>query len=211
MRIPNSEIRTLEQLREDYETEKELANRLRNASKEQRRYLYTDVYDEFYKRVPRTPQLTWTKDPELRHKQILMEIQLLKRFLNPGCRFLEVGSGDCRLSFEVAKYVRKVYAVDVSREITRNETVPRNFELVICDGCSVPVPQNSIGIVYSNQLMEHLHPDDAFEQLQSIYKALMPGGIYICSTPNRIFGPNDISAYFDKVATGFHLKEYTVT
>ena len=27
--------------------------------------------------------------------------------------------------------------------------------------------------------------------------------------PNRINGPHDISKYFDKVATGFHMKEYT--
>ena len=28
-------------------------------------------------------------------------------------------------------------------------------------------------------------------------------------TPHRFTGPHDISKYFDKVATGFHLKEYT--
>jgi hypothetical protein len=35
--------------------------------------------------------------------------------------------------------------------------------------------------------------------------------VYICITPNRLNGPHDISRYFDPVATGFHLKEYTVT
>jgi SAM-dependent methyltransferase len=68
---------------------------------------------------------------------------------------------------------------------------------------------NSIDVAYSNQLMEHLHPDDAFEQLQNIYQALVPGGVYICITPNRWSGPHDISKYFDPVATGFHLKEYS--
>lgn len=32
----------------------------------------------------------------------------------------------------------------------------------------------------------------------------------MCITPNRIAGPHDISKYFDRIATGFHLKEYTV-
>jgi hypothetical protein len=32
----------------------------------------------------------------------------------------------------------------------------------------------------------------------------------VCITPNRIAGPHDISKYFDRIATGFHLKEYTV-
>jgi SAM-dependent methyltransferase len=58
--------------------------------------------------------------------------------------------------------------------------------------------------------MEHLHPEDAMEQLGNIYTALRPGGIYICVTPNRVSGPHDISMYFDDVATGFHMKEYTV-
>ena len=66
-------------------------------------------------------------------------------------------------------------------------------------------------IAYSDQLLEHLHPEDAFDQLQNIYKALCPGCIYICITPNRLNGPHDISKYFDNVATGFHLKEYTFT
>jgi hypothetical protein len=59
--------------------------------------------------------------------------------------------------------------------------------------------------------MEHLHPEDALEQLQNIYKSLAPSGIYICITPNRLSEPHDISKYFDEEATGFHLKEYTVT
>ncbi len=53
--------------------------------------------------------------------------------------------------------------------------------------------------------------DDALEQLQNIYQALVPEGAYICITPNRLTGPHDISKYFDTTATGFHLKEYTTT
>ncbi len=63
---------------------------------------------------------------------------------------------------------------------------------------------------YSNQLMEHLHPDDSLKQLQNVYRTLKPGGIYFCVTPNRLSGPHDISRTFDPVATGLHLKEYTV-
>ena len=33
--------------------------------------------------------------------------------------------------------------------------------------------------------------------------------MYICITPNRLSGPHDVSAAYDTVATGFHLKEYT--
>jgi SAM-dependent methyltransferase len=105
--------------------------------------------------------------------------------------------------------VEKVYAVDVSQEITKNTKPPENFELIISNGCNIPVEENSVSIAYSNQLMEHLHPEDAYEQLKDLYLCLKPGGSYICITPNRMAGPHDISKYFDPVATGFHLKEYT--
>lgn len=138
-------------------------------------------------------------------------MKLLRRFVNKNITFLEVGPGDCALSVEMTKYVQQVYAVDVSDEITKGLTCPPNFQLILSDGVSIPVPPCSVHLAYSNQLMEHLHPEDALEQLENIYKALVSGGIYLCITPNRLSGPHDISKYFDEVATGFHLKEYTTT
>jgi SAM-dependent methyltransferase len=58
--------------------------------------------------------------------------------------------------------------------------------------------------------MEHLHPDDALEQLQQIFTALAPGGRYLCATPNRLNGPHDVSRGFDATATCLHLREYTL-
>ena len=201
---------TIEQIKDHYEIEKELASRLRNSTREERQQLYTSVYDELFKRVPYHPQLTQKLSPEDSARFVALSMQFLRRFLNPNSIFLEVGPGDCSLSLEVAKHVRKVYAVDVSNEITKGLNFPQNFELVISDGVSIPVTENSINIVYSDQLMEHLHPDDAIDQLQNIYKVLIPGGLYICSTPNQLSGPHDVSMCFDEVATGFHLKEYLV-
>jgi len=210
-RRPKSETRTIQQLREHYEIEKELASKLRNASKEERRALYSSLYDELFQRVPHHPQLTQKSSPEKRHAAISSHVRMLKRFLDKNSTFLEIGPGDCSLSFEVAKLVRQVYGVDVSTEITKSLTTPDNFHLIISDGCSIPAPANSIAVAYSDQLMEHLHPDDALDQLQNIFTALTPAGIYLCITPNRLDGPHDISMYFDEVATGFHLHEYTIT
>jgi SAM-dependent methyltransferase len=204
------ERRTAEQLREHYEVEKELAHRLRNASRQERCDLYHSLYDELYQRVPHHPQLVRKLSPEEMTKAASEQLKFLGRFLDKNTIFLEVGAGDCALSLKVAQFVKKVYAVDVSDEIVKGLAPPPNFQLILSDGCSVPIPQHSIGVAYSNQLMEHLHPDDACEQLQNIYRALMGGGVYICITPNRLGGPHDISKYFDTIATGFHLKEYTL-
>lgn len=203
--------RTQALLRQHYEVERELADRLRLATREQRRSLYRSVYDELYQRVPHHPQLTRKSSAELTHKVLAPQLRLLRPYLRPETTLLEIGPGDCALSIALAQQVRQVYGVDVSEEITHHVSLPSNFKLILSDGTSVPVPPESVDVAYSNQLMEHLHPDDAVEQLEGICRALRPGGVYICITPNRLNGPHDISQHFGSVATGFHLKEYTVT
>ncbi|MCX5800095.1 MAG: methyltransferase domain-containing protein [Candidatus Eisenbacteria bacterium] len=188
-----------------------MARRLRSAAKEERKHLYTALYDELYRRVPLHPQLTQKADAQSRLQAVSTQMRLLGRYLHPDSIFLEIGAGDCSLSREVSRRVRKAYAVDVSEEITKGESFPQNFELIISDGSSIPVPRGSATLAYSRRLMEHLHPDDAVDQLKNVYVALAEGGKYICITPNSLSGPYDISRYFDEVATGFHLKEYTFT
>lgn len=207
---PIGEHRTSAQVQEHYQIERELANRLRHASKQERRYLYSTLYDELYQRVPLHPQLTRKKSPVETAQAVESQMIFLKRFLTEDTTFMEIGPGDCSLSYEVTKEVKQVYAVDVSDEITKAQNTPDNFQLILSDGCSVPLLGGSVNVAYSNQLMEHLHSDDAFEQLQNIYNALESDGQYICITPNRLTGPHDISVHFDPIATGFHLKEYTV-
>ena len=200
------EYMTLEEIREFYEIEKELAAQLRLAPKHERKGLYTSLYDELFRRVPKHPQLQARASGG---KARLVHLDLVRRFLDRESTFLEIGPGDCNLAFEVARQVRKVYGVDVSEEITKVSEHPDNFHLEISDGSSIPVPENSATLAFSNQLMEHLHPEDALDQLRGIYRALVPGGLYICITPSRLSGPHDVSRHFDDVATGFHLKEYT--
>jgi SAM-dependent methyltransferase len=201
--------RTPAQIKEHYEIEKALAGKLRSANKQERRHLYSSLYNELYQRVPLHPQLTRKLSPADSQLAVAAQMRFLKSVLHQDMTFMEVGPGDCALSFEVTKYVSQVYAVDVSDEITKAVTVPANFKLILSDGSGIPLPANSVNIAYSNQLMEHLHPDDALEQLQNLYNALAPGGLYVCITPNRLSGPHDVSQHFDAVATGFHLKEYT--
>lgn len=210
MPVTVSETRTLDQLRQHYEVERELADRLRHASKEQRRTLYSEVYDELFKRVPLHPQHTNKADQERLAADVAEKMEIVTPFLNQGAIFLEVGPGDCEFAKTVAGKAAKVLAIDVSDEITRKRELPANLQLVISDGSSIPVPPDSVDVAYSNQLMEHLHPDDALDQLRGLHAALKPGGVYICITPSRLTGPHDISGEFDRKATGFHLKEYTV-
>jgi SAM-dependent methyltransferase len=210
MRVSPSggETRTEQQLREHYLIERELADRLRSASRSERRVLYTELYDELFRRVLHHPMLQRAGHAP-RQSNIARQLRFLRRFLTRDSVFMEIGAGDCALAMHVASLVKQVFAIDVSEEITRGIAPPANFKLILSDGCSIPVPEASIDFVFSDQLMEHLYPEDASEQLRNIFRSLAPGGIYVCITPNRMFGPSDISKYFDEIATGFHLREYT--
>jgi hypothetical protein len=201
--------RTIERLREHYEIEKRLANKLKHASREERKYLYTELYNDLYIKVPDHPRWTNKLDKAAREKAVASQIDMLKPLLSKEVVFMEIGPGDCRLSFEVAKYVKKVIAVDVSDIITKHEALPYNFELIISNGSNIDVKPNTVNVAYSNQVIEHLHPEDTIIQLKNIYTSLVKGGVYLCITPHRFLGPHDISQHFDEVATGFHLKEYT--
>jgi len=164
--------RTIEQIREQYEIEKELAYILRTANSSERRELYTSLYDEFYRRLPHHTQLRRKQSPELTKKHVDRQFRLLRKFLRNDISFLEVGPGDCSLSLQVAQQVKQVYAIDISNEITKKITLPPNLRLIISDGSSTPVPNQSVDLAYSHQLMEHLHPEDADSQLKNIYNAL---------------------------------------
>ncbi|NUL82701.1 MAG: methyltransferase domain-containing protein [Armatimonadetes bacterium] len=209
--VPASEKRTPEQLREHYEVEKELADRLRAAPKQDRARLYSELYDELFRRLPHHPQLSRKADSDEQGKVVAFQMQLLRHFITPETVFLEIGAGDCALTFEVAKTAKKAIAVEVSAEVTQNKQTPENFELALSDGSSIPVPNGTATLAYSNQLIEHLHVEDAKDHLKQVCDALAPGGQYVCITPNGISGPYDVSMYFDETPTGFHMKEYSMT
>lgn len=211
-KYPDPAGRSLERLRAHWEIERELADRLRAADRDERTALYGQVYDELFQRVPDHPQLVRREDPAQRETSVRSQSALVAHFLRRDGVFLEIGAGDCSLSLAIAPRARHVYAVEVSREIVPRTPPPENFDLLITDGRQIPVPPGSVDLAYSNQLMEHLHPDDAVEQITQIHAALRPGGRYICLTPNRLIGPADISMYFeDDRPSGFHLREYSNT
>lgn len=204
------DTRPPERLRAHYDVERELADRVRNAgSWERRREVFATMYDELFTRVPDHPRIAQKRaDTAGREDRLRWNLAQLGPYLRAGLTFLEVGAGDCALSARIAEQAQHVYAVDISDQ--HQGTLPANVQVVITDGRRIDVPSQSVDLAFSDQLMEHLHPDDAIEQLREIHRVLKPGGAYLCVTPNRVYGPSDISAFFDDEPRGFHLKEYTL-
>lgn len=192
----------LERLRGDFEIERRLADRLRRADPERRRTLYREVYEEFFRRVE------LTGSAEAQRAQVGLLLRLLEPFIAGRRTFLEVGAGSCELSLALAPRFARVWAVDaVDPGIDAAETPP-GFAFVASDAVEKSIPRGSVDLALSCHFVEHLHPDDLQGHLAQVLDLLAPGGDYVIVTPNRLYGPHDLSRYFSDRPQGFHLREY---
>lgn len=198
--------RSADEITEHYRLERVLSDRLRHAGAAERMALYGPVYGELFARLPHHPQFTRRRDDQTYADK---QIGVLKRLVPRGVDFLEIGAGDCRVSIALAgDWCRSATAVDVTDKMIAPGPYPPGFAFVRTPGLTFDIADGAVDFAYSNQLMEHLHPDDALAQLAEIRRVLRPGGRYFLITPSRLTGPHDVSRYFDRVARGFHLVEY---
>ena len=192
-----------------YQIERDLAEKIKSAGAEERKRMYSEVYGELFQMVPFHISLQRKKSPDYKQKIIQPQLNILSHFINPDSVVVEIGAGDCELAIALAKKVGSVLALDVSQAAIIQQNLPSNFSYINFDGSILPLNDNSVDVAYSYQVIEHLHPDDVILQMREVLRILKPGGTFVCVTPNRIFGPHDISKLFDERATGLHLKEYT--
>lgn len=195
-----------------YELERRIADRLRDSSKREREAgLYQDSYRRLLDGLPDHPRkinLNGERAERVR-SYVLRQARMLAKELSPDDVFVDLGGGDGRVALLLARHVAKAIVIDVNDALAPKGGTPHNFSFVKNEGVDIPLDSESVSFVYSNQLMEHLHPDDALEQLREVYRILKPGGRYLCRTPNRVSGPHDVSMFFSDVAEGMHLKEYS--
>ncbi len=193
--------------------EAKAATRLLSSSRAQRAQLYGEIYDEFFRSFPELHR----EVSEASARNAVFEAAFAKSFMSPSSIVAEIGSGHGELAVALSPHCRYIYSVDVSDLVPSNGR-PANFKHIQTDGFGIPLSDGSVDIVISSQMMEHLHPDDVTDQLREIWRVLKQGGCYICTTPNRLYGPHDISGEFTAdcrivdgcyVAYGLHLKEYT--
>ena len=190
--------------------EKEIAERLKAANREERKQIYASMYDELFARVPDHARLTRRRDEEKTRLVNADKLSIISRFLRESIVFAEFAPGDCRFGFEVAKRVKRVIGIDISDQRNPIDHVPDNFELIIYDGYDLSeVQSDSVDIVFSDQMIEHLHPEDTRLHFNLVQRILRPGGKYIFRTPHALTGPHDISAHFSDEPEGLHLKEWT--
>lgn len=131
----------------------------------------------------------------------------------PPKRIYEVGSGTGRLVAALADRGYDCTATEITRERGARWTAARqslrwtDSDGVHLDRFELP---DSFDAVISDQVIEHLHPDDLVAHFRGAYAILKRGGRYAFATPHAFEGPFDVSRVFGSDhPQGMHLKEYT--
>lgn len=128
-----------------------------------------------------------------------------------GKTVVDCACGNGTGSYYFSEQAAKVLAFDISEEalVEARERCRhrKNVVFSIGDATNLPIETNSIDAYVSLETIEHL-PDDR-PYLQDVVRVLKPGGLFICSSPNR-YVTNPGTTVNDKPANEFHVREYTV-
>lgn len=203
--------------KQQYLAEKALADRLRHSTRDERAVLYAQIYREYFELFPGEME---------KASNVAAELRVIRKFLKPGMNFLEIGSGTGGFADAVGTLVSTVTTLDVAsaeikrarneenersrdREIESDHLITSSLVHLFFNGITAELQNNHFNLAYSNQVLEHIHPDDIDAHFAMVADSLTTGGRYIVITPHRYGGPHDASRGFARVAEGLHLHEYT--
>ena len=203
--IPTSRPLTEAEVRRHLDLERALTRELLASSPETRWETFERCYSRLYAELP------WLNAGEpTRH--VLDDWPTL--IGPPPRRVYEVGSGSGALARALAAEGYGVVATEVTRERGAAREDDERLRWGATDGVHLDqfAEAGSFDAVISDQVVEHLHPDDLREHLRGAFALLRPGGAYILRTPHAFVGPSDVSRVFGfNRPVGMHLKEYTYT
>ena len=208
--IPVDAQVTEEMILRHWELEKRLTTELLASNPDNRWQVFQRCYNTLYGELEWLNQLIGAdvKTPPSRlHENWLYLIG------QPPKRVYEIGSGKGEMITYLASRGFECKATEISQERGQRHTPDSpNLSWGISDGVHLGrfEAPDSYDVVISNQVIEHLHPDDLYEHFKGVLFILSRGGRYIFATPHRFAGPSDISRVFkcDR-PMGMHLREYT--
>lgn len=131
---------------------------------------------------------------------------LLKR----NADVLEVGCGRGDVLTILASMGFNCTGVEPSEHMIKMCSQHPNCKVLYGTADSLDFPDESFDLVFSQQVIEHLHPEDVPRHFGEAFRVLRRGGKLAVETPNRRTGPQDISRGFARTAEGLHLKEWTI-
>ncbi len=135
-------------------------------------------------------------------------LQRFKYFLTRfrGGRILDLGCGAAEGSSLLSRnFHNNVYAVDNSLETLKQASKrydELNINWALADGQNLCFANNSFGGVISIEVIEHL--PDPLMYLAETRRVIIPGGIFMLSTPNRLISSPNINMLWPE-----HIREYS--
>lgn len=196
---------TKEHLRKHYKLEKELAKKILESDPDNRNRVMKNAYRKLYE------EIEWhsedKKNTDLKRKKSLY--QKIKPFLPESGKIIDLGCGAGGLCQILSEKGYEVTGVDIILEDNLIDS-PRDFKYLKKDITNeLAEVEYEFDIAISNQVIEHLHPNDVPDHIATVAKILKKDGKFIIRTPSNLGYPSDVSKYFDRNPKGFHLKEYS--
>ncbi|MBD3161381.1 MAG: methyltransferase domain-containing protein [Candidatus Eisenbacteria bacterium] len=202
---------TEEMIHRHWDLERALTRRLLDSDPDERRDVFAACYTELYRELSWLNRFVVEKSEAEKRREFIAWADAI----GPDpVRIYEVGSGRGELLEHLA---------DIGHDCTGSEITEERGEALLGrrgerirwhagDGVRLTLyePEGAYDVVITNQLIEHLHPEDLEAHFAEVRAILKPDGRYLLSTPHRLTGPHDVSKIFRRPsAEGMHLKEYT--
>jgi len=177
-----------------------------------------EILDEAAKRGGIRGSLSMGMDP--RYAKLVLRILGGRRQRGLNDSLFEVGFGSGLLLQAATDAGHRVGGLEVAPQlfdvVFESLPVEHREQLLLGDFCSLDISDHlgRYGVVYWNDVMEHIATDEVDDYLVRIRQLLVKGGKLITITPNWHMRPSDVTANFlppRTEAIGFHLKEYRMS
>lgn len=121
-----------------------------------------------------------TQSSQLTHRETirLIELEQVVRYFPQGARVLEIGAGAGWQARELARRGFDVVAIDVPQS---NYTKVRVHPVIDYDGENIPLPDGSVDVVFSSNVLEHVPHIERFQT--EMQRVLRPEGIAVHVMP----------------------------
>ncbi|MDB5143830.1 MAG: hypothetical protein JWQ66_2543 [Mucilaginibacter sp.] len=207
----NQDILTIDMVLKHWDLEKALTKQLFDSTPQNRKKVFYDAYNTLYNELPWLQKTGSINDGFSEQGYNEKWLPILGDVT--GKLIYEIGSGNGNL----ITFLASKGAMCVGTELSENRPSKhpkKNLEWHNTDGVNLTdyEPKEYYDLVISDQVIEHLHPDDIGIHFKNVYGILKTDGKYIFYTPHYYIGPGDVSRIFGCVeAEGMHLKEYKYT
>ena len=152
--------------------------------------------------IPEDTQTPLHQIQVLRHQFVY---EYVKSRLNLNNKVLDLGFGEGYGTALLAEFCGNIVGVDVTDKVVvyANKRYARhNCRFLKYDGRVLPFENNSIDVLVTFQVIEHIDDDHAF--VAEIHRVLKPGGKLFMTTPNRATRLKPGQKPFNR----FHKREY---